>query len=287
VIYNATPSNSGTYTVTATLSGNTSTATHVVTVSQLPSVAITPAPAVSICQGNSTVLTASGGISYLWNTGALTSTISVNSTGTFTVAGTASNGCTSNSTPVIVTVIPIPAMPTISGQNTVLMNNSVSLTASGSTGTYVWWNAYIGGTQLGTGSNYTTPNLTVNTTFYVEAQNLGCTSIRDSFPITVVTNTHVNDGINSDELDIQLFPSPVISGKEIFLNLKGLHVIQHPIQVSIYSLHGQSLFTETIPASGATTLQHSLNAGTSLSVGVYLLEIQYEGKQFVRKFIVE
>jgi len=287
VIYNATPSNSGTYTVTATLSGNTSTATHVVTVSQLPSVAITPAPAVSICQGNSTVLTASGGISYLWNTGALTSTISVNSTGTFTVAGTAANGCTSNSTPVVVTVNPIPAMPTISGQNTVLMNNSVSLTASGSTGTYVWWNAYIGGTQLGTGSNYTTPNLTVNTTFYVEAQNLGCTSIRDSFPITVVTNTHVNDGINSDELDIQLFPSPVISGKEIFLNLKGLHVIQHPIQVSIYSLHGQSLFTETIPASGATTLQHSLNAGTSLSVGVYLLEIQYEGKQFVRKFIVE
>jgi len=30
-----------------------------------------------------------------------------------------------------------------------------------------------------------------------------------------------------------------------------------------------------------------LNAGTALSAGVYLLEIQYKGKQFVRKFIVE
>jgi hypothetical protein len=99
--------------------------------------------------------------------------------------------------------------------------------------------------------------------------------------------THAADGIDSDELNIQLFPSPMQAGKEIFLSLKGLQAIQHPIQLSIYSLHGQSLFTETIPASGAATLNHSLNAGSALSAGVYLLEIQYEGKQFVRKFIIE
>ena len=287
VLYSATPSYAGIYTVTATLGSNTSTATHLVTIHQLPPVAITPATAVSICQGDSALLTASGAISYIWNTSALTSTISVNSAGTFTVTGTDANGCTSNSAPVVVTVNPIPATPTISGQNTVLVNNSVSLTVSGSTGTYSWWNAFTGGTQFGTGSNYTTPNLTVTTTFYAQAQNLGCTSVRDSFTVSVVSITHAADGIDSDELNIQLFPSPVQAGKEIFLSLKGLQAIQHPIQLSIYSLHGQSLFTETIPASGATTLNHSLNAGTALSTGVYLLEIQYEGKQFIRKFIIE
>lgn len=287
VINSATTSNAGTYTVTATLGSNTSTATHVVTINSLPPVAITPATAVSICQGDSALLTGTGAVSYVWSNSALTSTISVNSVGTFTVTGTDANGCVSTSAPVVVTVNPIPATPTITGQNTVAANQSVTLTVSGSTGTYSWWNAFTGGTQLGTGATYTTPNLIANTTYYAQAQNLGCTSIRDSFTVTVVSITHATDWVNSDELSIQLFPSPVQAGKEIFLSLKGLQAIQHPIQLSIYSLHGQSLFTETIPASGAATLHHSLDVGSSLSAGVYLLEIQYEGKQIVRKFIVE
>lgn len=287
IVYSATPSNAGTYTVTATLGNNTSTATHVVNINQLPPVAITPATAVSICQGDSALLTVTGAVSYVWSNSALTSTISVNSAGTFTVTGTDANGCVSTSAPVVVTVNPIPATPTITGQNTVNANQSVTLTVSGSTGTYSWWDAFTGGTQLGTGANYTTPNLIANTTYYAEAQNLGCTSIRDSFTVTVVSITHATNWVNSEELDIQVFPSPVQAGKEIFIRLKGLQAINHPIQLSIYCLHGQSVFTETIPASGARTIAHSLDAGTSLSAGVYLLEIAYEGKQFVRKFIVE
>ncbi len=50
----------------------------------------------------------------------------------------------------------------------------VSLTATGS-GTLRWYSAAIGGAVLGTGANFTTPSITVSTTYYVEADN-GCVS---------------------------------------------------------------------------------------------------------------
>ncbi len=48
-----------------------------------------------LCQGGSTVLDATGpsGTTYLWNTGATTPTITVNTTNTYSVTITASNGC--------------------------------------------------------------------------------------------------------------------------------------------------------------------------------------------------
>ncbi len=46
-----------------------------------------------ICPGQSTTLTASGGGTYLWHTGATTSTLLVNTTGVKTVTVTGVNGC--------------------------------------------------------------------------------------------------------------------------------------------------------------------------------------------------
>ncbi len=46
-----------------------------------------------ICEGESKILTASGGSSYVWNTGATTNTIQINSSGIYTVSVTNNNGC--------------------------------------------------------------------------------------------------------------------------------------------------------------------------------------------------
>lgn len=287
VVYSATLSNAGTYTVTATLGSNTSTATHVVTINQLPPVAITPATSVSFCQGDSALLTGTGAVSYIWSNSALTSTLSVNSAGTYTVTGTDGNGCVSTSAPVVVTVNPIPATPTITGQNTVAANQSVTLTVSGSTGTYSWWDAFTGGTQLGTGITYNSPNLIATTTFYAEAQNLGCTSVRDSFTVTVMTITHSEEWDNTNESNIQLFPSPVQAGQEMNLIIQGIEAIQIPIELKIYTIQGQSLMNESIPVSGSASAQYKMNVGDLLSVGIYFLEVKIGGKQLIRKFIVE
>ena len=46
---------------------------------------------------------------------------------------------------------------------------TVTLTASGSSGVYQWWDAALGGNLLGTNASYTTPSISTTTTYYVEA----------------------------------------------------------------------------------------------------------------------
>ncbi len=68
-----------------------------------PAATVSPAGPLSFCSGSSATLTASGGTSFLWSTGATTQSINVNASGNYSVTVT-SNGCSSPSSPVSVTV---------------------------------------------------------------------------------------------------------------------------------------------------------------------------------------
>ncbi len=63
----------------------------------------------TICSGGSTTLTATGGDAYMWNTGATSQSIIVNTAGTYSVTATSAAGCSAMSNPVFVSV---KAMPT-------------------------------------------------------------------------------------------------------------------------------------------------------------------------------
>jgi hypothetical protein len=94
----------GVYTVTANLVGKCKS-WYTVTVSVIPSPTANITGNTTICN-NSTTLTATGGGTYLWNTGATTNTISVSTTGVYQVTVTAGNGCTA-----VKTVTVTPAWP--------------------------------------------------------------------------------------------------------------------------------------------------------------------------------
>ncbi len=64
---------------------------------------------------------------------------------------------------------------------------TVTLSATGCSGTYKWYNATTGGTAIGTSNSFTTPSIAVNTTYYVECNAVGCTSTRISVLATVNT----------------------------------------------------------------------------------------------------
>ncbi len=122
----------------------------------------------TICQGSSTTLTATGGGSYVWSTGATTAAITVtpSTTTTYTVTVTESSGCTASANRTVT----VNASPTaaITGTNTICTGASTTLTASGGT-SYVWSNAA------------TTAAITVNpsatTTYIVTVTNAqGCTA---------------------------------------------------------------------------------------------------------------
>ncbi len=102
-----TPSATANYMVTVTdVNGCSASSSKTVTVNQLP-VATAAANPVSIIQGDSATLTASGGVTYQWSNGQTTASFSESpsQTTTYTVTVTDANGCTETAQ-AIVTVLP-------------------------------------------------------------------------------------------------------------------------------------------------------------------------------------
>jgi hypothetical protein len=172
---------SGSYTVVvtnATTCSSTSPAT-VVTVNALPVASISPNGLVEICQGQSIALTANGGVSYLWSTGAPTQSISVSTEALYTVTVTDINGCTDTESQFV----KVNLLPNIGVNNaSICLGQSASLTATGGL-SYVWSPAT--GLSATTGSTVTS-STTTNTVYTVTGTGAnGCTN---SATATVTVN---------------------------------------------------------------------------------------------------
>jgi hypothetical protein len=90
-----------------------------------------------ICQGDTAKLTAHGGLTYVWSTGATTSVIYVSPamTSTYSVTGANSHGCSATAS-ITLTVNPLPNV-TITAENPICKGMKDSLKASGAS-SYKW-----------------------------------------------------------------------------------------------------------------------------------------------------
>ncbi|MFN5416647.1 MAG: T9SS type A sorting domain-containing protein [Flavobacteriia bacterium] len=148
----------------------------------------------SICTGNSTTLSVSsqaetvewyqGGL--LVGTG-LTFTTPVLTANTTYEARTISNGC-SNSRNITVTVSAIPTLTltTPPANLEICSGTTTTLTATGSN--LRWYDAVDAVNYVGFNGSFTTPSLTTNTTFWVQAGTGGCLTPRTAVDITVLTS---------------------------------------------------------------------------------------------------
>jgi len=95
---------SGSYSVIISVNGCPVASTSIsVNFQSITQPTITSSGTIQPCIGGSVTLTASSGYSsYLWSNGATTQTITVSTSGNYTVQGTGSNGCTSTSNPYTV-----------------------------------------------------------------------------------------------------------------------------------------------------------------------------------------
>ena len=82
----------------------------------------------------------------------------------------------------------IPATPTAAVQAS-NCGQTATLTASGSTGNYNWYNVPIGGTALAQGNSFTTPVLYASTTYYVDAFQTGNPTCKSSRVALIVSPT--------------------------------------------------------------------------------------------------
>lgn len=109
---------------------------------------------------------------------------------TYTVTATNNYGCSASATTTSVTVTAAPAAPTSAG-NSRCGTGTVALSATVAGGNTVdWYAAATGGSPLagGTGTlNYTTPSISVTTTYYAQARNSTSGCVSTSRTAVVVT----------------------------------------------------------------------------------------------------
>ncbi len=193
------PTLGGDYTISLTArdaSGNVATTGYSITVN-------VTAPVVAnatVCSGSPATLTVSNliaGVTYNWYASTGSTPLATNNNGTFltpavtsqtvfyveAVSGTA----VSARTTVTVSINPPATLATVTTNNQVINpNQSTTLLATADAGnTITWFDAATGGTQVGSGTSFTTPVLNATTTYYVETTNSnGCVSA-SRVPVTV------------------------------------------------------------------------------------------------------
>ena len=198
----ATPNNTTTYTVIGTdVNGCKDTTQTTITVKSIPNIQTSPS-ATSICIGDSIIINANGGISYQWSP---SSTLSNNNTSsvdafptvttTYTVVGTAANGCQDSATSIIA-VNNLPNVLISPSNPSICIGTSKNLHVAGAN-TYLW----SPNTSLSsnTGTNViATPNST--TTYIVEG-----------------TDNH--NCKNSDTVVLTVYSKPTITVAPISINI--------------------------------------------------------------------
>lgn len=204
----ANPTSNSTYTVTVTqtTSGCTATAsTSQVTMDPIPSTPVIIGPA-NNCNGLAgivySVTSVTYATTYTWTVPTGSTITGGQGTTSITMTMGANNGnvtCTaydacgrSNTAAILaVTSLSAPAAPAVTGA-TACGPQSVILSASGGTH-YHWYDAAVGGNLVNDGpSTYTTPVISIPTTYYVAANNGSCDGIR-----TPVTAGIFNGGLDN------------------------------------------------------------------------------------------
>ncbi len=216
--------------VTTALNGYKDSAFVNVKVNALPNAIVTPA-GIAICEGESTVLTASGGVVYNWSNAASTAMINVNPlvNTAYTVTVTNANGCSAiaNSS-VVVNSLPVAS---INPSSIAICNGAnATLVASGGV-SYVWSNAVSTATNSVSPSILTTYSVTVT-----DANN--CTATSSS---TVTVNALPLAAINPSTQSICIGDSATLtaSGGTDYLWSNGEvnnSVIESPANTSSYSV---------------------------------------------------
>ncbi len=190
-----------------------------VTVSPTPTAPTVTPTDTTVCAGQTVTFNASApaGASFSWFTsasgGSPVATGSSFTTGTLNTDTTfyaeSSDGvCASGTrTQLDVTVLPTPTAPTVTPTDTtVCAGQTVTFNASAPAGaSFSWFTSASGGSPVATGSSFTTPALTSNTTYYAESNDGACASgtrtqlevtvlPRPSAPIVIPTDTTICAG---------------------------------------------------------------------------------------------
>ncbi len=270
-------SSPGAYTVTVTNSGGCSaTGTTVVNGAANPTPVITGTT--TICMGNTTIFDAGAGyVSFIWSTGAATPSITVSSSGIYSVTVTDANGCTGTDSETL-TVNPLPVSSvTSNGPPSFCQGDSLLISIPGSFNTYQW---YIYGNPIN--PSQTSSSIHVKSPgFYrcMVTDANGCSNFSSglfvSMPCVVLPDPIQKLTANQPNFEFEVYPNP---SSGIF-NIEMTEEYKKPFHVSVTDLLGKSLIEET-----SKNYQFVINLST-FQKGIYLLKINDGSKSAVMKLV--
>lgn len=241
---------SGTYSCQVTMCGITTVCTINVTISN-PVAQIAAQANLTICPGDSVLLTGNGGMSvYMWlPTNQYNDSIYAYASGTYTLMITDGNGCQASDT-VSVSYDPNAPPQPLTTNDSICAGTSANLQAS-TTGNYTieWYAQQYSGSVINTGTNYTTPPLFQNTTYYVSVMDsTGCHSVRTPADVFIIPSS---------------LP-PAIWGDSILCDGDTLHLFTNYLSGATYAWSGPNGFSSAVqspfifPATAAATGVYSL-----------------------------
>jgi gliding motility-associated-like protein len=190
--------------------------------------------------------TPTGGAAFSGQVNSSFTTPVINATTTF-YAAINDGTCESSRTPVIATLISAPTAPTASGVNTCVPASVTITAAGGSNGNYRWYTVSTSGTAIAgeVNSTYTTPVITVNTTYYVSIFNGTCES----------TRTQVSASLNPVTLPKPVVTSsPVATGGTVTICEGQSAVLTAPAGFSYTWSNGAATQANTVSAANGYTV---------------------------------
>lgn len=139
-----------------------------ITIGSSGTATVNPAGPISLCQGDSILLTASAGNTYHWSTGATTQTIYVKNAGSYIVTVTGSGGCSGQSPAVVVTLKPVPqTLQTANDSVCAFQQGQINVVPQSGVSFY-WYAQPSGGSLLATGNTFVTPTVSITQPYYIE-----------------------------------------------------------------------------------------------------------------------
>lgn len=233
----------------------------VVKLCEMATPTITANGSTSLCQGESVTLTSSPSNNYLWSNGATTQSIAVDSTGSYSVTVTNTNGCTASSSIETVNV-------TMAPQFTYTTNALVVSFSKTGTGcnSFLW--------DFGNGNTSSiNPNPIV--TYANQGTYSACLQCNGNVCVTCITITlpegTVSVDENSNQSDISIYPNP---------SNGNVQIDNGPIQqIKIYNQTGALVYQ-----SEKETQELNL---TGYPKGVYLIQVKSGDKIINKRAVIQ
>lgn len=269
-----TVNNSGTYSVTVTNANNCSASDNIV-------VTINPVPVVSLgadltqCGGTATLNAGNAGSSFLWSNSNTTQTITVNSSGSYSVAVTDSNGCSANDT-AVVTINTLPVV-VAGGVPSIICLANASITLAGVPAGGIWSGPGVVGNSFDPGA----AGIGLHDLIYNYTDSNGCSGTD-----TAAVNVDFCLGINSGSTlsMVTIYPNPLTaeSGTEMFtIAVSGASV---EMQLTITDAEGREVYSgiENASQNGFVRTISTVN----MSAGIYLLRMSTSTELRVEKIVI-